>query len=165
MTERITDDAQAFRYMVETGKKLMDAHLGYEQATPYPLQKAWTPGVERSYRVEKMVLKNRRTLIVNESLTLKSIPLFTHDYILGNRSALEWVIDQYQVTIDERSGIVSDPNRPDDPEYIVRLVCQVVTISVRTVELVNDLGDSVNLDDFNLHGVVDEGEMRDYWKQ
>ena len=41
---------------------------------------------------------------------------------LGNRSALEWVIDQYQVSTDKRSGITSDPNRPDDPEYIVRLI-------------------------------------------
>ena len=41
---------------------------------------------------------------------------------MGNRSALEWVIDQYRVKTDKRSGITSDPNRPDDPEYIVRLV-------------------------------------------
>ena len=58
------------------------------------------------------------------------------DYRLGNRSALEWVIDQYQVTEDKRSGIRSDPNRPDDPEYIVRLVGQVVRVSVETVKIV-----------------------------
>jgi predicted helicase len=40
----------------------------------------------------------------------------------GNRSALEWVIDQYQVSTDKRSGITNDPNRPDDPPYIVRLI-------------------------------------------
>ena len=56
---------------------------------------------------------------------------------LGNRSALDWVIDQYRVSEDQRSGIRSDPNRVDDPEYIVRLVGQVVSMSVETVEIVN----------------------------
>jgi predicted helicase len=47
------------------------------------------------------------------------IPPEAFDYRLGNRSALEWVIDQYQVSEDKRSGIKSDPKRGDDPEYIV----------------------------------------------
>lgn len=55
-----------------------------------------------------------------------------------NRSALEWVIDQYQVSTDKRSGIVSDPNRDDD-EYIVRLVGQVIRVSLETVQIVKDL--------------------------
>ena len=54
----------------------------------------------------------------------------------GNRSALEWVIDQYQVTEDARSGIRSDPNRRDDPEYIVRLVGQVIYVSLETVKII-----------------------------
>ncbi|MBZ5581310.1 MAG: hypothetical protein LAQ30_03740 [Acidobacteriia bacterium] len=58
---------------------------------------------------------------------------------LGNRSALEWVVDQYRVTEDERSGIRSDPNREDDPQYIVRLVGQVVRVSVETVRIVRGL--------------------------
>jgi predicted helicase len=58
---------------------------------------------------------------------------------LGNRSALEWVVDQYQVSTDKRSGITSDPNREDDPEYIVRLVGQIIRVSVETVAIVNSL--------------------------
>ena len=57
----------------------------------------------------------------------------------ANRSALEWVIDQYQVATDKRSGIVNDPNREDDPEYIVRLIGQVVTVSLETTRLVHEL--------------------------
>ena len=60
-------------------------------------------------------------------------------YRLGNRSALDWVIDQYRVKTDKRSGITSDPNNPDDEEYIVRLVGQVVRVSVETVKIVNNL--------------------------
>ncbi len=56
-----------------------------------------------------------------------------------NRSAVEWVIDQYQVSIDARSGITSDPNRDDDPQYITRLVGQVIRVSVETVGIVKGL--------------------------
>jgi len=76
---------------------------------------------------------------VNELLTLADIPPETFDFRLRNRSALEWVIDQYQVSEDPRSGTKSDPNREDDPEYIVRLVGQVVRVSVDTVEIVKNL--------------------------
>ena len=94
-----------------------------------------------SYRVEdKMRLsKDRPSLKINDSLTLGGIPPETFEYRLGNRSALEWVIDQYQVTEDKHSGIRSDPNRPDDPEYIVRVVGQVIRVSVETVKLVKSL--------------------------
>ena len=61
-------------------------------------------------------------------------------------SALDWIIDQYQVSTDKRSGITNDPNRPDDPDYIVRLIGQVITVSLETVELVR------RLDDFSLVG-------------
>jgi predicted helicase len=53
--------------------------------------------------------------------------------------ALEWVIDQYQVSTDKRSGITNDPNRPDDPGYILRLLGQVITASLETVKVVKGL--------------------------
>jgi predicted helicase len=74
-----------------------------------------------------------------DSLTLAKIPPEVFDYRLGNRSALDWVIDQYQISKDKRSGITSDPNNPDDEEYIVRLVGQVIRVSVETVKIVNSL--------------------------
>ena len=83
--------------------------------------------------------KNKTSLAVNESLTLDGIPPEVFNYRLGNRSALEWVIDQYQVSTDKRSGITTDPNRPEDPEYIVRLVGQVIRVSLETVRIVNSL--------------------------
>ncbi|MFP5204469.1 MAG: type ISP restriction/modification enzyme [Acidobacteriota bacterium] len=67
------------------------------------------------------------------------MPPESHQYRLGNRSAREWVVDQYRVSTDKRSGIVNDPNRDDDPESIVRLIGQVVTVSVETVRLVKEL--------------------------
>lgn len=79
--------------------------------------------------------KDKKELRVNSSLTLAAIPTEVYQYRLGNRSALEWVIDQYQVKEDNRSGIHSDPNLPDDAEYVVRLAGQVVRVSVETVEI------------------------------
>ena len=93
-----------------------------------------------NWRIEKMRLgKDKTSLSYNDFLTLRGIPPETYEYRLGNRSALEWVIDQYQVSTDKRSGITNDPNRADDPEYIERLISQVITVSLATMEIVNAL--------------------------
>ncbi len=114
--------------------------MGYEDLDPWPLKWIETEGEPLSYHVEKMRLsKDKTELKVNESLTLAKIPPEVFEYRLGNRSALDWVIDQYRVKTDKRSGITSDPNNPDDEEYIVRLVGQVVRVSVETVKIVNGL--------------------------
>ena len=63
------------------------------------------------------------------------------EYRLDNRSALDWIIDQYQVSTDKRSGITNDPNRADDPQYVVRLIGQVITVSLETVDLVRSLNE------------------------
>jgi predicted helicase len=91
---------------------------------------------------------DKTALIYSKGLTLEGIPQECFEYRLGNRSALEWIIDQYQVSTDKRSGIESDPNRPDDPGYIVRLIKQVVTVSVKTVELVNELAEAITAEDW-----------------
>lgn len=84
--------------------------------------------------------KEKTALKVNDYLTLNNIPAEAFKYRLGNRSALEWVIDQYQVKKDEHSGITSDPNGySDNPRYIVDLVEKVVRVSVDTVQIVDEL--------------------------
>ena len=75
----------------------------------------------------------------NDFLTLDGIPAEVDDYRLGTRSALEWVVDQYRVKTDKRSGIVNDPNRPDEPRYIVDLIGRVITVSLKTIEIVEGL--------------------------
>jgi predicted helicase len=140
---------ESFLTCVHMGKQLMDIHLNYEQAKEYPLKWIVNQDVPFSWRVEKMRLTpDRAAVIVNESLTLSGIPQECFDYLLGNRSALDWVIDQYQVSEDKRSGIVSDPNNLDDEEYIVRLIGKVVTVSVETVRLVNELAQAVKMEDW-----------------
>jgi predicted helicase len=130
--------APDFARYAEIGAALMKVHIEYEEQAECPLER--TEKGKLNWRVEKMALsKDKTQLRYNEFLTLSGIPPETYEYRLGNRSALEWVVDQYRVSTDARSGIVNDPNREDDPEYIVRLVGQVVTVSVETVRLVKEL--------------------------
>jgi len=133
--------AKDFRAFSAAGKELAHLHLDYEQLKPFPLKWIESKDVPLSYRVEdKMRLsKDKKSLTVNPSLTLSGILPEVFQYRLGNRSALEWVIDQYQVTEDNRTGIRSDPNRADDEEYIVRLVGQVIQVSLETVRIVSAL--------------------------
>ncbi len=127
----------------------MAIHLYYEQAKEYPLKWVENREVPFSWRVVKMKLTPDKTVaIVNESLTLAEIPQECFQYRLGNCPALEWVIDQYQVSEDERSGIVNDPNNLDDEEYIVRLIGKVVTVSVETVRLVTELALAITQDEW-----------------
>ena len=129
-----------FRRFAAAGAALAALHVGYEQVEEYPLTAVVNKDVPFSWRVSKMRLsKDKTAVVVNESLTLTGIPPQVFEYKLGNRSALEWVLDQYQVSTDKRSGIETDPNRPDDPEYIVRLVRRVVTVSMETVKIVQAL--------------------------
>ncbi|BCL82183.1 TIR domain-containing protein [Ktedonobacteria bacterium brp13] len=145
---------ETFQSVVNIGKQLMDIHLNYETAKEYRLTWLENENVPFSWRVEKMRLStDKRVVVVNESLRLGPLPQECFDYRLGNRSALEWVIDQYQVSKDSRNGIESDPNRLDNEEYIVRLVCKVVQVSVETVQLVNELAQKVTVEDWTEESV------------
>ncbi len=131
-----------FRALAKAGQRLADLHVNYEKQPEYPLQIIEKPGEKLDWRVEKMRLSRDKTSIAyNQFLTLSGIPPETFEYRLGNRSALEWVIDQYQVSTDKRSGIVNDPNRAEDPQYIVRLIGQVITVSLETMKVVKSLPD------------------------
>jgi predicted helicase len=126
--------APDFAAFVSAGRRLARLHVGYESLDPWRLREIEAEGVAYSQRVERMKLSaDKRSLQVNQSLTLDGIPPAAFEYRLGSRSALEWVIDQYRVEGE------SDPNRDDDPSYIVRLVGQVVRVSVTTVEIVKAL--------------------------
>jgi len=134
------DDKEVFRAFAKAGQRLAEIHVHYEQQPEYPLTKTEKKGEKLDYRVTKMKLsKDKSTLIYNQFLTLSGIPKETYEYRLGNRSALEWIVDQYQISTDKRSGITNDPNRNDDPQYILRLIAQVTTVSLETVKIVESL--------------------------
>ena len=134
--------APDFWGFAKAGGRLGEIHIRYEDADEYRIKKIETPGKPLDWRVEKMKLsKDKTQLVYNDFLTLDGIPAKAFDYKLGNRSALEWVIDQYRVKTDKRSGIVNDPNREDDPQYIVKLIGKAITVSLETVDIVEGLPD------------------------
>ncbi len=124
--------------------------LNYESVEPYKLE--WRPTRQPvNYRVEKMSPKKKRvsepggykvysSLKYNDSLTLDGIPERAFAYRLGNRSALDLLVDQYRVKTDKRSGISHDPNGYSrDEKYIVKLIERVINVSLRTVDIVERL--------------------------
>jgi len=143
------------------GKRLAELHVNYEEQPEFPLKRIENKEAKLNWRVETMKLIGRRRgdesltskkkdqrlltssptvdLFYNDWLSLSGIPEEVFEYRLGNRSALEWVIDQYRVTRDADEEIVSDPNRLDDEEYIVRLIGQVVHVSIETLKAIGKL--------------------------
>ncbi len=132
--------AADFTAFAKAGEKLAALHTGYEAQKEYKLKRIEGSGVKPSWRVARMKLsKDKTALIYNDWLTLEGIPAAAHRYRLGNRSALDWVIDQYRVERDATGEITSDPNRADDEEYIIRLIGGVITVSVETMKVVSAL--------------------------
>jgi predicted helicase len=130
-----------FHFFARTGRELADLHLNYESGKRYKLTWDKKPGTAVDYRVKKMKKSADGTSIIyNDTLTLSGIPAEAWTYKLGNRSALDWIIDQYQVKTDARSGITSDPNHySDDEQYIVKLIERVTNLSITTAMLVRTL--------------------------
>ena len=139
--------AKDFWGFANAGAALADLHVNYESAPKYDrLKKIETEGMTVDWRVEKMRLsKDKTQLKYNDFLTLDGIPAEVYDYRLGNRSALEWVVNQYRVSEDYKkktgrgSRIVNDPNREEDPQYILDLIERVITVSLETVKIINNL--------------------------
>lgn len=135
------------------GCALSKLHLGYESVEPYPLDEVVSsPAPEdleecfEFYRVQKLEFgpkKDKTRIKYNGHLTLKGIPEEAYEYQVNGRSALEWVIDRYQVKTDKESLITNDPNdycrAVNNPRYIVDLVKRLVTVSLETQKLVGTL--------------------------
>ncbi len=148
--------AEDFHAYAAAGRELMDLHIGYETVEPYPLTESHSTGDESDpafYRVTTMRwggtgrAKDRSVIVYNGNVTLSGIPEAAHEYMLGSRSGLEWLLDRYRVKTDKASGIVNDPNdwalEHENPRYIVDLVKRVTTVSVRTMEIVKGLPGTV----------------------
>ena len=135
--------------IVEIGRKLANLHLNYEH------QPSWE-GVEveiskPDYRVKKMkhpkmrnaqgkLVPDNTKIIFNDNVTISGIPERAYKYVVNGKSGISWVIDQYQIKEDKKSGIVDDPNDfSDDPKYILNLLLSVITVSMRTLELIDEL--------------------------
>ena len=142
-----------FRSFVQAGMELANLHVNYETEDPYPLEEiyadGWKPNAPDAYKVIKMKYPGKRPnldktrIAYSAGITLAGIPPKAQGYVLGTRSALDWLMERYQVKPHSASGITNDPNdwasEVGEPRYIVDLIKRVTTVSVRTVDIVNGL--------------------------
>jgi len=155
MLPRIPKVKEFLRF-VAAGRLLADLHVGYETVEPYPLgDTSLEPAVtgkpsDGFYCVKKMVFakgpsgaKDRSKIVFNRRISLTGVPEASYRYMLGPRSAIEWIMDRYQVTTDSGSGIINDPNdwcaEQGEPRYILDLVKRIVTVSLDTMAIVDAL--------------------------
>lgn len=143
--------AEDFIAFCRAGRELARLHLDYEEIEPWAAIEEDGDSVDPGRTVKMKFGKCKKSeenpkgqdmtvLHVAENMTLRNIPLEAYDYVVNGRSAIGWLMDRYQVKKDKASGIVNDPNDySDDPRYIVNLVERVVTVSVRTMEIVRQL--------------------------
>lgn len=141
-----------FRAFEKAGRELAELHIGYETVTPYAGirvdygKHVTTPNPEH-YRVTKMKFAtkgDKSTVVYNEHITLRNIPLAAYEYVVNGKPALEWVMERQCVKTDKDSGIVNDANlyateTVGDPRYPLDLFRRVTTVSLETMKIVRSL--------------------------
>lgn len=129
----------------KAGRDLADLHLNYETVASCP--DVVVSGAEHGkFHVEKMRFKSKgdkSTIVFNSHITVSNIPLKAYDYVVNGRSAIEWVMERYQIKTDKESGITNDPNdwaiEHNQPRYILDLLLSVITVSVKSLDIINSL--------------------------
>lgn len=124
---------------------MAELHLNYETVPPYNEVKI--KGTEGGFfKVEKMGFptKDRKdTIIYNSKITVEDISSEAYEYIVNGKSAIEWVMERYQITVHKERGIKNDPNdwaaEVGNPCYISDLLLSIINVSVQTVEIVKSL--------------------------
>ena len=140
-----------FQHWAAMGQELLDLHIGFESADPYPLERVEIDTDERDKRDEqdrgspRVILradKERGIIRLDDHTTLTGVPADAWRYQLGSRSALEWVLDQYKErkprdpTIRERFNTY---RFADNKERVIDLLRRVCTVSVKTMAVVDDM--------------------------
>jgi predicted helicase len=139
--------ASDFEVFVQAGQELAELHLHYEKVEPFDFVVSKSTG--SSNVVEKLRYsrngkeKNKTSIVFNSGIIIDAIPEIAHEYKIGSRSALDWVVDRYQNKSNGPSGISNDPNdwaeEQGDPSYIIDLLARIVTVSVETVKIMKSL--------------------------
>lgn len=140
----LVDTAADFKAFMEAGRKLADLHLNYEKR-PKP-QEVVVDCKSNDCTVEKMKFKSKddkSVIIYNNHITIRNIPQEAYEYVVNGKSAIEWIMERYQVKVDKASQIKNDPNdwakEHNDPTYILDLLLSIITVSLETMKIVKGL--------------------------
>jgi predicted helicase len=143
----LVENATDFWKFVKAGRQLAELHLNYENyEKPKGVVVTYDTGVTVDYEVVKMRFPKKGktdTIIYNNQITIENIPAEAYEYVVNGKSAIEWIMERYQITTHKASGIVNNPNdwaaENNDPKYILNLLLSVINISIQTVEIVKGL--------------------------
>jgi len=101
------------------------------------------PKMDGTVRGKKKKVDDKSTILFNSRITIRNIPEKAYEYVVNGKSAIEWIMDRYQVRTDKKSGITNDPNdwaeEVGNPRYILDLLFSIINVSVQTVDIVNQL--------------------------
>lgn len=141
----LVDDVRDFWAFSKAGRNLADLHINYENVPPYEGVQV-TGSDSGFFTVEKMRFpkKNQKdTIIYNSKIVISAIPDKAYEYVVNGKSAIEWIMERYQVKVDKASGIKNDPNdwakEVGKPRYILDLLLSIINVSLQTVDIVEGL--------------------------
>lgn len=141
----LVENVKEFWAFSKAGRKLADLHLNYETVAP-STDVTLIGDDGKSYMVNKMRFPKKdqkETIIYNSKITLSNIPSKAYEYIVNGKSAIEWIMERYQISTHKDSGISNDPNdwaaEAGNPRYILNLLLSIINVSVQTVDIVNSL--------------------------
>ncbi len=138
----LSDD---FKELSILGKELAELHLNYENGEMHTSVKYTTlmnAEVEGYYDVIQMKKdKKGDRIIYNQNITITQIPKRAFDYVVNGKSAIDWVIERYSITKDKDSLIENNPNHYAGGQYIFELLCRVITLSEKSVDLIEKISE------------------------
>ena len=141
----LVDDVRDFWKFSKAGRQLAELHINYENVPAYDGVEVTGANTE-FYRVEKMRFPKKDQkdkIIFNSKILISNIPEKAYEYVVNGKSAIEWIMERYQITTHKDSGIKNDPNdwaaEVGNPRYILDLLLSIINVSVQTVDIVNSL--------------------------
>tara|TARA_R110002049_G_scaffold185921_4_gene354203 strand:- start:3676 stop:8556 length:4881 start_codon:yes stop_codon:yes gene_type:complete len=148
----LVDKPKDFKAFSDAGRKLAELHINYESLDPYVGVDVHLPKDQLQmdayefYSVTKLRFPKKdqkETIIYNSRIKINNIPEKAYQYVVNGKSAIDWIMDRYQVSVDKKSGIKNDPNdwskEVENPRYILDLILSIINVSVQTVDIVNEL--------------------------
>ncbi len=132
-----------FKNLSILGKKLATLHLNYENNEMFK-EVEFKDGIladisnDEFYKVTKMK-KLGNDIFYNQNITIKNIPSIAYEYKINKKSAIDWIIDRYQVSIDKKSLIENNPNDYQGGKYIYELLLKIINLSIKSVDLIDEI--------------------------
>ncbi|GAA9290841.1 hypothetical protein TH0238_08120 [Helicobacter pylori] len=130
-----------FKELSILGKELGELHLNYESGEMHESVKRTTlmNAEEKGYYDVEKMKKQGDSIIYNQNITITKIPQKAFDYVINGKSTIDWVIERYQKTMDKDSLIENNPNDYAGGKYILELLCRVIKLSEKSVDLIEKI--------------------------